>query len=217
MVYTPPTSAKPYTLAFPDDAISSLSQLLRLSPIGPATYENQQTEHNYGITQKWLIDTKQYWLDTYDFRAQEKHINSFPNYTMQIEDLNIHFIALFSEKEDAIPIIMMHGWPGSFIEFLPLAGLIRDKYSAKDLPYHIIIPSLPGYTLSSGPLVDKDFSKDDTARIMNKLMTNLGFDKYIAQGGDVGSFVAETMAHEYDACVAVHCMYPEFYFSKLLH
>lgn len=82
--------------------------------------------------------------------------------------------------------------------------LIKDKHQQKDLPYHIIVPSLPGYTLSAAIPTDKNWSLHDTARIINTLMTNLGFPKYLAQGGDVGSFEARIMAKEYDECVGIH-------------
>jgi microsomal epoxide hydrolase len=205
MAYSPPSTAKPFTLSIPDSTLSSWRQLLDLSPLGPKTFENQQTQENYGVTYKWMSETKDYWLNTFDWRAQEKHINSFPNYTMKIEDVDVHFVALFSEKKDAVPLIFMHGWPGSFLEFLPMCALIREKYEAKDLPYHIIVPSLPGYTLSATLPLEKDWSIKDSARVLDQLMKNLGFNKYIAQGGDIGSFLAREMAVSFDSCAGCHC------------
>jgi len=208
MSYSLPSSVRPFTVAVPDQDLSEWRQLLELSKLGPKTYENQQTAEDFGVTYKWLSETKDYWLHKYDWRTQEKHINSFPNYKMQVADIDVHFVALFSEKKDAIPIIFMHGWPGSFIEFLPICELIRKQYSAADLPYHIVVPSLPGYTLSSGGPQDRNWTMIDTADIMNQLMNNLGFSKYIAQGGDVGSFVSRIMAAKYDSSVVgVHCKY----------
>ena len=148
--------------------------------------------------------------DLHDIRRKtEEHINSFPNYKITIDDkvgkLDVHFAALFSTAPDAVPVVLLHGWPGSFLEFLPMLGELRDKYSADDLKYHFIVPSLPGYTLSSAQAISEDFSQIDAARVMDKLMQELGFSKgYIAQGGDVGSRVARVMAVEYEACKAVH-------------
>ncbi|KAF2017865.1 epoxide hydrolase-like protein [Aaosphaeria arxii CBS 175.79] len=204
MSYSPPDSIKPFTLDIPEQELTELKQLLQLSRIGPKTYESTQTAHDFGVTHQWMTETKDYWLNKYDWRAQEKYINSFPNYTTEIEGLTVHFVALFSEKKDAIPILFLHGWPGSFIEFLSLVSLVQEKYPATDRPYHIIIPSLPGYTLSSGGPPDKDWTMQDSARVINTLMHNLGFDKYIAQGGDIGSFEAQLLAAEYDSCVAIH-------------
>jgi len=204
MSYTLPSSAKPFTLAVSAQDYSEWRQLLQLSKLAPDTWEGQQQDRRFGPSRTWLSDAKDYWLNTFDWREQEAYINSFPNYTMQIEDVNVHFVALFSHNKDAVPIIFMHGWPGSFIEFLPMCELIRQKWAGKDLPYHIIIPSLPGYTLSTVQSTDKDWTMQDSARIMNQLMVALGFEKYLAQGGDIGSFVAQCLSQEYDACVGCH-------------
>lgn len=144
-----------------------------------------------------------YWTGR---RAHEERINSFPNYTQTIKDddgneYTMHFIALFSENSNAIPIAFYHGWPGSFLEFLSMLDLIKKQYSAKDLPYHIIVPSMPGYAFSSGPPVDKDFELADAVRLCNNLMQSLGFaDGYIAQGGDLGSFISKSSARTHDSC-----------------
>ncbi|KNG46681.1 epoxide hydrolase [Stemphylium lycopersici] len=204
MSYSPPDSAKPFTLNVSEQDMSEWRQLLQLSKLAPETWEGRQEDHRFGVTHKWLSETKDYWLNKYDWRAAEKRINSFPNYKMQIENVDMHFVALFSEKKDAIPIIFMHGWPGSFIEFLPMVELIKKKYSAKDLPYHIVVPSLPGYTLSKVQSSDTNWTLHDSSRVMNQMMLNLGFDKYLAQGGDVGSFTAQILNAQYDACLGIH-------------
>jgi microsomal epoxide hydrolase len=116
----------------------------------------------------------------------------------------MHFAALFSQRQDAIPIAFLHGWPGSFLEFLGFMEVVMKNYSPQDLPYHIIVPSLPGYTLSSGPPIDKDFKIEDIARIIDKLMVGLGFsDGYIGQGGDIGSFTCRALA-KYPSCKGIH-------------
>jgi microsomal epoxide hydrolase len=87
-----------------------------------------------------------------------------------------------------------------------MMALLKEKYSPEELPYHVIVPSLPGYTLSAGPPLHKDFSTHDASYMINNLMVQLGFsDGYVAQGGDVGSFVASTLASNYDECKAKHC------------
>jgi pimeloyl-ACP methyl ester carboxylesterase len=204
MTYSPPSSAKPFTLNIPDKDLSEWRQLLQLSKLGPTTYENTQTKENYGVTKEWVSNTKDYWLNKYDWRAEEKRINSFSNFKMQIEGIDMHFIGLFSEHKDAIPIVFIHGWPGSFIEFLPMLEVIKKQYEGKELPYHLIVPSLPGYTLSTGLPTDQNWTMQDSARIINTLMKNLGFNKYLAQGGDVGSFESRILAHTYDECVGIH-------------
>jgi microsomal epoxide hydrolase len=120
-------------------------------------------------------------------RHVEERINSFPNFKMPVEyngdTYDIHFAALFSANPSAVPVMMMHGWPGSFLEFLPILRILADKYTPETLPYHIVIPSLPGYTLSSPPPKDKDFKIEDAAAILDTLMRQLGFEEsgYIAE------------------------------------
>ncbi|UPX13223.1 uncharacterized protein EKO05_0003744 [Ascochyta rabiei] len=203
MPYSPPSSAKPFTLNIPDQDIEDWRQLLTLSKLAPKTWEGSQEDRRYGVTHKWLTETKEYWLNTYSWRDEEKRINAFPNYRMQINGVDLHFIALFSEKEEAVPIQFLHGWPGSFIEFLPMLEVIKKQHSAKDLPYHIIVPSLPGYPLSPRP-TDREWSVKESSAVLNQLMLNLGFEKYLAQGGDVGSFNARVSAQNHDACVGIH-------------
>ncbi|PVH98811.1 epoxide hydrolase-like protein [Periconia macrospinosa] len=205
MAYTPST-AKTYTLHIPDQALTDFNQLLKLTPLGPQTYENTQTTHNYGVTYSWLSSAKDHWQNEFSWRKQEEYINSFPNYTLEVEPgINIHFIGLFSKNKEAVPIMFMHGWPGSFIEFLPLIEKVKKKYPDPEaMPYHIIVPSLPGYTLSSGPPMDRDWDLGDTARVMNGLMKQLGFERYLAQGGDLGSFVATSLVTGFEECVGAH-------------
>ena len=109
-------------------------------------------------------------------------------------------------------MLLLHGWPGSFLEFLPLLSKLRQKYSPDELPYHIIVPSLPGYA-SSRPPLDKEFGIEDVARLMNDLMISLGYGAgYMVQGGDVGSKVARVMAAKHDECkgknISILCQGP---------
>ncbi|KAL1982328.1 hypothetical protein VTN96DRAFT_1422 [Rasamsonia emersonii] len=194
----------PFKASIPDERIKEMQILVRLSKIAPETYEGSQQDRKYGITTEWLSSAKDQWKKL-DWRAVETRINSFPQFTYKIEGLTIHFVALFSEKKDAVPIVLLHGWPGSFLEFLPLLSLFRDKYDPSTLPYHFVVPSLPGYTFSSGPPLDKNFSTADVARIINQLMVNLGFESgYVAQGGDIGSRIGRVLAVDYESCKAVH-------------
>jgi len=136
-------------------------------------------------------------------------MNSFPHFKAPINTtkgtLKIHFAALFSSKDDAIPIILIHGWPGSFIEFLPMLDLYRKQYTPQTLPYHLIVPSLPGYAFSDAPPLDDDFTQEDVASVLHELMLGLGCSKgYVAQGGDLGSNLSRIMVKTYDACKAAH-------------
>ncbi|KAF2636609.1 alpha/beta-hydrolase [Massarina eburnea CBS 473.64] len=207
----PSASLKPekFALNVPQQDVDNFHQLLKLSPLAPETYENTQSDPNiFGVSYEDMKTAKTHWETKYDWREREEHINSFPQWKVKIKDddgyvFDIHFAALFSEKENAIPITFLHGWPGSFLEFLGILSILKKKYTPQSLPYHVIVPSLPGYTLSSGPPLDKDFTTEDISRIVDKLMTGLGFNGYIGQGGDVGSYACRSLAL-YPACKAVH-------------
>lgn len=110
----------------------------------------------------------------------------------------------------------MHGWPGSFVEFLPMAELVQRKYKPVDRPYHLIIVSLPGYPRSEGLPTDKDWKMEDSARLIDRLMSNLGFEKYIAHGGDVGSFIAGLLSRNYDKCIGSHRKFTSVY-KRIVH
>lgn len=142
-------------------------------------------------------------------RESEKFINSFPNYTLPVkvkgEEINLHFVALFSDKEDAVPLVFSHGWPGSFLEFLPILSILREQYSPTDLPFHVVVPSLPGYAYSASPPLGSEFGIDDLAQSIHLLMLELGFGSgYVAQGGDIGSYVSRILGAKYEECKAVH-------------
>ncbi|WQF84510.1 Putative epoxide hydrolase, alpha/Beta hydrolase [Colletotrichum destructivum] len=192
----------------PDSKINEFTSLLSSSKIGPETWYNNHNNTDFGTTRDWLAKAKDSWLDL-DWRNQEDRINSFPNFNTTINDvdigpINIHFVGLYSSRRDALPLLFLHGWPGSFLEFLPLLDILKSKYTTESLPYHVIIPSLPDYGLSGGP-VDTELTLEIAARIMNELMITLGFGSgYVVQGGDIGSFLARILSATYPQCKAFH-------------
>ncbi|KAA8651702.1 epoxide hydrolase family protein [Aspergillus tanneri] len=200
---------EPFTLRIPDYEIEELRRLLELAKIGPKTWENQQNDGRFGVSYNWLANARDYWRSKFNWRLIEQHVNSFPNYTISIKDghdrdIMMHFTALFSEQPDAAPIVLMHGWPGSFMDYLPILSRLANKYLPADLPYHIIVPSIPGYAMSTIP-EDSEFTIDDAARVIHNLMVTLGFGSgYIAQGGDIGSVLALILAMQYPECKAAH-------------
>ncbi|KAF2121666.1 Alpha/Beta hydrolase protein [Lophiotrema nucula] len=200
---------EPFELHVDEQKLQDMKTLIRLSPVAKDCYENQSWDRGFGVTRDWMLKTKEYWLNEFDWRATESHINSFPNFKTIIKDddgyeFSVHFTALFSERSDAIPIALFHGWPGSFLEFVPILSLLRQKYTPKTLPYHIIVPSLPGYTLSTPPPLEKNWGISDTARIMHSTLLSLGFSAYVVQGGDIGSYVSRQIAATYPECKAMH-------------
>ncbi|WVQ94796.1 hypothetical protein IAU59_001879 [Kwoniella sp. CBS 9459] len=208
--FEPTLKIEPFTLNVPDKDIDELKTLLKLSRLPKETYENIDAEKKgFGVSRKWLDETRKYWLDGYDWRKYEKRINAQPAFTTVIKnkdglEYTVHFAALFSNRKDAIPIILTHGWPGCFIEFLGIMERVRKQYSADDLPYHLIFPSQPGYLFSADPPLDREFSLRDVGYLFNQLMQGLGFKEYVSQGGDIGSFVSNELAYRYENCKAVH-------------
>lgn len=201
---------QPYKAHVADERLQLLKDLVKISPIAAPTFENTSTGRHFGMEREWLANAKHEWSTTFDWRKQEDRINAVPNFIVPIKDdqgveIDIHFLALFSKKKDAVPIAFYHGWPGSILEFLGVLDLLKKKYpSAEDLPYHVIVPSLPGYAFSSGPPLDRDYTMDQAATCLDKLMRGLGFNKYLAQGGDLGSFISRLQAAMSDACVGMH-------------
>ncbi|KAF2136230.1 uncharacterized protein K452DRAFT_237850 [Aplosporella prunicola CBS 121167] len=199
-----------FEVSIPEEKLQQLKQLVKLSPIAPETYENLHEDRSFGISRSWLQAAKQEWGNNFDWRAHEKHINSFPHYKHDIRDddgktYSLHYVALFSEKPDAVPIVFLHGWPGSFLEFLPMLSLLKARYKPAELPYHVIVPSLVGFGFSARPPLDRDWTAEDTARLTDRLMRELGFEAgYVAQGGDIGSFLSRLLCSKYASCKAMH-------------
>ncbi|KAI8263991.1 putative epoxide hydrolase [Colletotrichum sp. SAR11_239] len=191
--HTPTLNISPFRLSTPPEELQELRDLVRLSKLGPRTYENSSAGGKYGVE-----------------TAVEARVNEYPNFKAKVVDddgatYSIHFIGLFSQKKDAIPLMCIHGWPGSFLEFIGFLSALKTKYTSEDLPYHVIIPSLPGYAFSDSPPVDRDWVLQDSARLLHKLMVGLGFEGgYAVQGGDIGSYTARIMARTYDSCQALH-------------
>jgi pimeloyl-ACP methyl ester carboxylesterase len=138
----------------------------------------------------------------------------FHHFTAEVENLTIHFIHEKSNRPDAIPLILNHGWPGSFLEFLPLIGSLTQAAktsTGQEVSFDIVIPSLPGFAFSSSPPLE--WTIDDTARVFNTLMTKvLGYDKYAAHGTDWGSGVAYSLYDNFNTSVrATHLTFAPFF------
>ncbi|OCF60366.1 hypothetical protein L486_03049 [Kwoniella mangroviensis CBS 10435] len=209
--FKPTIPLEPFTISIPDKDIEELKTLIKLSRLPKETYENIDAEEKgFGVSRKWLEDTRKYWLEEYDWRKQESRINAQPAFKATVKnsdglEYKIHFAALFSKRKDAIPIILSHGWPGAYIEFLGLMDVIRAKYSEDELPYHLIFPSTPGYLFSSSTPNDREFAIKDVGYLYDQVLQGLGLgDVYIAQGGDVGSHITNELGRSHEGCKAIH-------------
>jgi pimeloyl-ACP methyl ester carboxylesterase len=148
-----------------------------------------------------------YWATEYDWRKVEAKLNSYPNFITEIDGLDIHFIHVRSKHENALPLIVTHGWPGSIIEQLkiidPLVNPTAHGGSASDA-FHVVIPSMPGYGFSGKPTTT-GWDEDHIARAWVVLMKRLGYTKFVAQGGDWGAIITDLMgAHAAPELLGIH-------------
>ena len=145
-----------------------------------------------GVPVGYLRELAEYWRDGFDWRAQEARLNSYPQYTTRIDGQKIHFLHVKSPEPDATPLLLLHGWPGSVVEFTRVIGPLSDPGSHGDgsaPAFDLVIPSLPGFGFS-GPVTEPGWGSRRIAGALAELMARLGYERYGAQGGDFGAFVA---------------------------
>jgi pimeloyl-ACP methyl ester carboxylesterase len=155
-------------------------------------------DRSQGVQLATLQELARYWTEDYDFGRIEARLNALPQFTTEIDSVNIHFIHVRSPHEDAMPLIMTHGWPGSVIELLDTVGPLTDPTAhggeAEDA-FHLVVPSIPGYGFSGEP-TELGWDADRIARAWAELMRRLGYGRYVAQGGDVGAYVTDAMGRQ---------------------
>ena len=223
-------NVKPYKINIPKGDIDDLHTALKVGRITRQLWENsgdssQTNKADYGIKREWLIRARDAWL-AYDWcvpcprsadaglmrrRATEAKLNELPQYTTNLsltregkeEKYDIHFLAYHSTRTDAVPVLFTHGWPGLFLEFVPMMQRLEAEHGT-ELPFHAIIPSLPGYAFSSAPSTERQFTTEDVGQLWDQLMRGLGYPRYVAQGGDYGAFVTHELASAQEGCIAAH-------------
>ncbi|MGY2061979.1 epoxide hydrolase family protein, partial [Nocardia gipuzkoensis] len=149
-----------------------------------------------GVPTHWLRELVEHWRTGYDWRAAEARLNSFPQFTTEIEGQRIHFLHVRSAEPDALPLLLTHGWPGSVVEFLDLIGPLTDPRAHGGDPadaFHVVIPSLPGFGFS-GPVTDSGWTRERVGHVWAELMERLGYRRYGVQGGDIGGAVSPAVA-----------------------
>jgi len=169
------------------------------------------TGWEYGMPVGYLHELVDYWRDEYDWRAQEARLNGFAQFLTRIDAQSIHFVHARSAHEDALPLLLVHGWPGSIVEFLDVVPRLTDPEAhggrAEDA-FHVIAPSLPGYGFSEPPR-EPGWDIRRIARAFIELMTRLGYTRYAAQGGDWGAQITTRVAAlDPQHCVALHLNMP---------
>ena len=155
-------------------------------------------DRSQGVQLATLQQLARYWTTEYDWRKAEAKLNALPQFTTEIDGVDIHFIHAKSAHENALPLIMTHGWPGSVTELIECVDPLTDPTAhggrAEDA-FHLVLPSLPGYGFSGEP-VEVGWDLGRTARAWAELMSRLGYTSYVAQGGDVGAGVTDAMGRQ---------------------
>jgi pimeloyl-ACP methyl ester carboxylesterase len=196
------TDIRPFHVEFADEQIDDLRRR-----IASTRWPTKELDPTQGVQLATLQALARYWTEEYDFGRLAERLNAVPQYTTEIDGLDIHFIHVKSEHENALPLIITHGWPGSVIEMLELIGPLTDPTAyggtAEDA-FDVVIPSIPGYGFSDEPTE----AGWDSARIgaaWAELMSRLGYTRYVAQGGDQGAGVTDAMGRQApDGLVGVH-------------
>jgi pimeloyl-ACP methyl ester carboxylesterase len=202
------SAIRPFTVEFPEADLRELR-----ARIAATRWPDKETveDDSQGVPLALMQDLARYWLTEHDWHKCEARLNAVPNFITEIDGLDIHFIHVRSKHEDALPIVVCHGWPGSIVEQLKLIGRLTDPTahgaSASDA-FHVVIPSMPGYGFSGKP-TSTGWGPERIGRAWAELMGCLGYDHYVAQGGDWGAFVVDQMGLQApEGLLAIHTNMP---------
>jgi pimeloyl-ACP methyl ester carboxylesterase len=194
-VGTQATAIRPFRIEVPEEQLAELRRRLAATrlPSGELVADRSQ-----GVQLATIQELARYWATDYDWRPCEARLNALPQFTTEIDGVDIHFIHVRSPHEDALPLIMTHGWPGSVIELLEAVGPLTDPTAhggrAEDA-FDLVLPSLPGYGFSGEP-TELGWNVGRVAPAWAELMRRLGYTRYVAQGGDVGAAVTDAMGRQ---------------------
>jgi pimeloyl-ACP methyl ester carboxylesterase len=199
---------RPFHADIPDEALAELRRR-----IAATQWPDKETvaDQSQGVPLATVQKLARYWATEYDWRSCERKLNALPQFMTEIDGLDIHFIHVRSGHEDALPLIVTHGWPGSIIEQLKIIDRLTNPTaydaSAADA-FHVVIPSMPGYGFSGKPTAT-GWGPERMGRAWAELMTRLGYTRYVAQGGDWGAFVVDQMGLQApDGLLAIHTNMP---------
>ncbi|MEU8296090.1 epoxide hydrolase family protein [Micromonospora sp. NPDC048909] len=193
-----------FRLDTPEEAIADLHRR-----IAATRWPSRElvSDRSQGVQLATVQELARYWTTDHDWRACEAKLNALPQYTTDIDGVEIHFIHVQSQHENALPLIMTHGWPGSVVELLGVIGPLTDPTAhggrAEDA-FHLVLPSLPGYGFSGVP-TELGWENGRIASAWAELMNRLGYSRYVAQGGDVGAAVTDAMGRQApDGLLGIH-------------
>jgi pimeloyl-ACP methyl ester carboxylesterase len=183
---------RPFHVEIPDEALDDLRRR-----IAATQWPEKETvgDESQGVQLATMEKLARYWETEYDWRTVEANLNALPQFITEIDGLDIHFIHVRSQHEEALPLIINHGWPGSIIEQLKIIERLSDPTAhggSEEDAFHVVIPSMPGYGFSGKP-TSTGWGPERIGRAWAELMQRLGYSRYVAQGGDWGAFVVDQM------------------------
>src|SRR6202050_2901361 len=187
------STIRPFHINFPQEQLVDLHRRVKAT-----RWPDKETiaDHSQGVQLATVRHLADYWVTGHDWRKVEARLNALPQFITEIDGLDIHFIHVRSKHENALPVIVTHGWPGSIIEQLkiidPLVNSTAHGGSASDA-FHVVIPSIPGYGFSGKP-ASTGWNPARIARAWTVLMKRLGYTKFVAQGGDWGAIITDVLA-----------------------
>src|ERR671912_547181 len=198
------TTIRPFHVEIPEEELVELRR--RIAATRWPTKELVE-DRSQGVQLATIQELARYWATEYDFGRIEARLNALPQFTTEIDGVDIHFIHVRSQHEEALPLIMTHGWPGSVIELLEAVGPLTDPTehggTAEDA-FDLVLPSLPGYGFSGEP-TELGWDVGRTGEAWTELMRRLGYTRYVAQGGDVGAGVTDGMGRQApEGLVGIH-------------
>jgi epoxide hydrolase len=201
------TDIHPFRIDVPDDVLIDLRRRLEATRWPDAECVDDWSQ---GIPLSYTKELAGYWANEYDWRRREAALNRFDQFTTEIDGLDIHFVHQRSPHADALPIVITHGWPGSIVEFHKVIEPLTNPTSHGGRPqdaFHVVCPSLPGYGFSGKP-TSTGWGIGKIAEAWETLMLRLGYDHYVAQGGDWGAGVTTAIGRNRGHCAAIHLNMP---------
>lgn len=199
-----PEAVRPFTIAVPDAALLDLRERLERTRLPD---QIPGTAWDYGTNRAYLEELLDYWREDFDWREHELRLNAFDQFKTEIDGVDVHFVHERSSNPDAVPLLLIHGWPGSFVEFAGLVGPLTDPISyggSESDAFHVVVPSLPGFGFSGKP-AEPGFSPERMADMLAALMERLGYDRYGVQGGDWGGIIGRSLAGNHgEAVIGFH-------------
>jgi pimeloyl-ACP methyl ester carboxylesterase len=198
------TSVRPFHVEFEQEGIDHLRRRIEETRWPSRELVDDRSQ---GVQLAALRALAEYWASEYDWRKAEAKLNALPQFMTEIDGADIHFIHVRSSNENALPLVMTHGWPGSVVELIDSVGPLTDPTAhggTADDAFHLVLPSLPGYGFSAEP-TEIGWDLRRTARAWAELMQRLGYTRYVAQGGDVGAGVTDAMCRQApEGLIGVH-------------